>query len=158
MLGGGFSLAEGIKSSELTDWLAGWTSGLGALSRPGALGGVLPDSVEVAVGGGLAVLAICVLMTFVTELTSNTATTQIMLPVLASGAVLVGVDPLFWMIPATVSASCAFMMPVATAPNAIAVEGGGVSPSDMALGGLLLNLVCVVLATLVTVVVVPWLA
>ena len=157
LLGGGFSLAEGIKSSELTNWLASWTSGLGALSRPGALGGILPGSIETTIGGALAVLAICLLMTFVTELTSNTATTQIMLPVLASGAVLVGVDPLFWMIPATVSASCAFMMPVATAPNAIAVEGGGVSPADMALGGLVLNLICVALVTLVTVVVVPWL-
>ena len=93
-------------------------------------------------------------MTFVTELTSNTATSQIVLPLLLAAAPVAGVDPLVWMVPATLSASCAFMMPIATAPNAIATEAGGVSGADMASVGLVLNLVCVLLATAVSGVVV----
>ncbi len=68
----------------------------------------------------LVILAVCFTLTFLTELTSNTATTEIVLPILASVAVLgMKVHPLLLMVPATVSASCAFMMPVATPPNAI---------------------------------------
>ena len=73
---------------------------------------------------------------------------------LAVGAAA-GVEPLLWMVPATISASCAFMMPVATAPNAIASEAGGVAPGDMAFAGLLLNCVCVVIASCVSLALVP---
>ncbi len=137
LLGGGFSLAGAISSSGLTAWLAGSLAGLGAL----------PGWAQVAV--------ICLGMTFLTELTSNTATSQICLPLLAAGATAAGVAPLMWMVPATVSASCAFMMPVATAPNAIAAEAGGVSPGDMAFAGLVLNLLCAGLASALTLVLVP---
>ncbi|MCP4685623.1 MAG: hypothetical protein GY867_09275 [bacterium] len=65
------------------------------------------------------VASICALLTFLTELTSNTATTQIVLPLLGSPAVAIKVNPLPLMIRATLSASCAFMLPVATPPNAI---------------------------------------
>ncbi|MEO0601867.1 MAG: SLC13/DASS family transporter, partial [Myxococcota bacterium] len=61
----------------------------------------------------VAVGLICLGVTFLTELTSNTATTQILLPLLAAGAARAGADPVIWMLPATISASCAFMMPVA---------------------------------------------
>ncbi len=129
LLGGGFSLAATIKASGLTAWAAGGLSGLA----------LLPPA--------LAVLVLCLGMTFLTELTSNTATTQIVLPLLAAAATASQVDPFLWMVPATISASCAFMMPVATAPNAIASEAGGVAPGDMAWAGLLLNLLCVGVAS-----------
>ena len=137
LLGGGFSLAGAISSSGLTAWLAGGIAGLG----------VLPTWAQVG--------AIALGMTFLTELTSNTATSQICLPLLAAGAASAGGAPLMWMIPATVSASCAFMMPVATAPNAIAAEAGGVSPGDMAFAGLLLNLLCAALVTALVLALVP---
>jgi len=132
LLGGGFSLASGIKASGLTAWLAGFMAQLGDLPLP------------------VTVIGLCLGVSFVTELTSNTATTQISLPLLAAGAELAGVDPLLWMVPATISASCAFMMPVATAPNAIACEAGGVSAQMMARCGVLLNgLVALIAAAVV---------
>jgi sodium-dependent dicarboxylate transporter 2/3/5 len=131
LLGGGFSLAKTIERTGLTAYLAGPIAELGNLPP--------------LVGIGL----LCLAMTFVTELTSNTATSQIVLPLLAAAAPIAGVDPLLWMVPATLSASCAFMMPIATAPNAIASEAGGVSGADMAVAGLFLNLTCVVIAALV---------
>ena len=137
LLGGGFSLASQIKATQLTAWLASGADHLQGFP-------VLLTTVAVTFG-----------MTFVTELTSNTASTQIALPLVAEAAVRAEVSPLVWMIPATISASCAFMMPVATAPNAIAVEAGGVSPADMALAGLILNLVMVVLVAILAVVMVP---
>ena len=137
LLGGGFSLASAISGSGLTAWLASGMAGLGTL----------PPVLTAAL--------ICLGTTFLTELTSNTATTQICLPLLAAAASTAGVDPLLWMVPATVSASCAFMMPVATAPNAIACEAGRVSPGDMAYAGLVLNLCCAGLATVLAVVLVP---
>lgn len=129
LLGGGFSLADTIERTGLTTWLAGGTAALAALPT------------------WAAVLAIALLVTFLTELTSNTATTQILLPLLAAGAAAAGVDPILWMVPATISASCAFMMPVATPPNAVAAEAGGVRAEDMARAGLVLNLLLALLVT-----------
>ncbi len=140
LLGGGFSLAAAISGSGLTAWLAAQADFLAAVPTP------------------LAVLGICVAMTFVTELTSNTASTQIALPLLAATASQVGVEPLMWMVPATISASCAFMMPVATAPNAIASEAGRVSPGDMALAGLALNVALAGIVAALSLAIVPgWL-
>ena len=137
LLGGGFSLAAAITSSGLTAWLAGFTAQLGLLP------------------GWVAVIGICLAISFITELTSNTATTQIALPLLAAGAGVAGVDPLLWMVPATISASCAFMMPVATAPNAIACEAGGVEASKMASVGVVLNLICALIAAAVVLLILP---
>ena len=85
-----------------------------------------------------------------TEFTSNTATTEMILPILASVAVATGTHPLVLMIPATLSASCAFMMPVATPPNAIVFGSDRITVSEMARTGILLNLIgVVVIATVV---------
>lgn len=127
LLGGGFALAHGIEHTGLTRSLAQVTGGLASLHGQGGLGPLWVIGV------------IALIMTGLTELTSNTATTQIVLPILAAGAAAAGVDPMLWMVPATLSASCAFMMPVATAPNAIACEAGGVAPADLAWAGLWLN-------------------
>ena len=86
-------------------------------------------------------------MTFLTEMTSNTATTSVMLPVLAGAAQSIDVNPLLLMLPAAVSASCAFMMPVATPPNAIVFGSGYVEMGRMVKTGLILNLVGVVVVT-----------
>ena len=91
--------------------------------------------------------AICTLLTFLTELTSNTATTEMILPILASIAVSIKIHPLFLMIPAALSASCAFMMPVATPPNAIAFASGRIRISQMVRVGIVINLVGIVLIT-----------
>ena len=84
-----------------------------------------------------------------TELTSNTATTEMILPIMASAAVAANIHPLLLMIPATLSASCAFMMPVATPPNAIVFGSDRVRIPEMARIGLLLNLVGVLVIAVV---------
>jgi sodium-dependent dicarboxylate transporter 2/3/5 len=86
-------------------------------------------------------LAICFAVTFLTETTSNTATTTLLLPILAAGALGAGMDPKLLMIPATISASCAFMLPVATAPNVIMFSTGRFSIETMAKEGFALNLI-----------------
>ncbi len=130
LFGGGFALASGFKESGLSEWLG---------MQLVALEGVPPI---------VMVLVICTVITFLTELTSNMATTEVVLPVLAAMAVAIGTDPLLLMIPATLSASCAFMLPVATAPNAIAFGSGEVRISDMMRYGVILNFIGVVLITL----------
>ncbi len=89
----------------------------------------------------LLILAICLSVTFLTEITSNTATTSLLMPVLAATAVATQIDPKLLMIPAALSASCAFMLPVATAPNAIIFGSGQVSVKEMAREGFVLNLI-----------------
>lgn len=147
LLGGGFSLAAAVEATELTRWLAGATDFLKSIQNSFGEGSTI--------GLGLAVLVLCLVMTFLTELTSNTATTQIVIPVLAVGAAAASVDPMLWMVPATISASCAFMMPVATAPNAIASQAGDVAPGDMAWAGLILNFTIALVAAGITLVLVP---
>lgn len=129
LFGAGFAIAMGFKESGLSQWL-------------GEQLGQLPVASPL-----LLVLATCTLMTFLTELTSNVATATVMLPILASTAVGAGVDPLLLMLPATISASCAFMLPVATPPNAIVFSSGRVAMREMVSSGLFLNLVGILLVT-----------
>ena len=126
---GGFSIAEGFKASGLSNWCGQVFAGLG-LTNP-----------------LLVVVCVCLLMTFLTEITSNTATTQVMLPILAGAAASSGVHPLMLMLPATLSASCAFMLPISTPPNAIIFGSGQVDMARMVRTGLLLNLSGVLLIT-----------
>jgi solute carrier family 13 (sodium-dependent dicarboxylate transporter), member 2/3/5 len=89
----------------------------------------------------LMILAICLAVTFLTEITSNTATTTMLMPVLAAGAIGAGLDPAVLMIPAALSASCAFMLPVATPPNAVVMGAGRLTVHRMAVEGFALNLI-----------------
>ena len=89
----------------------------------------------------LMLLLICLAVTFMTEATSNTATTALLMPILAAAAISAGVEPALLMVPAAMSASCAFMLPVATAPNAVIYGTDRVGISTMFREGLLLNLV-----------------
>jgi len=98
------------------------------------------------------IFALCVIMTFLTELTSNTAATTMMMPILCATAVAVGENPLLFMIPTTLSASCAFMLPVATPPNAIVFGSGWISIRQMARAGLIINLAGIIIIFLVTIV------
>lgn len=138
LFGGGFALAKGFKVSGLSEWIGNGLAGLADV----------PSVVMVA---GTATL-----LTFLTELTSNTGTTEMILPVLAALAVAVKVHPLLLMLPATISASCAFMLPVATPPNAIVFGSGRVPIAKMATVGIALNLIGIVLVTsLVMLVIAP---
>jgi sodium-dependent dicarboxylate transporter 2/3/5 len=131
LFGGGFALAGAFKSSGLSRFLG--DSFAGSVSDLSPL---------------LLVAAACLLLTFLTEVTSNTATTEVMLPVLAGTAGSLGVNPLLLMVPATLSASCAFMLPIATPPNAIVFGSGELEMRHMVRAGLLLNLVGVILISL----------
>ncbi|MBN2429924.1 MAG: SLC13/DASS family transporter [Acidobacteria bacterium] len=130
LFGGGFALAAGFKESGLSLWFGQQLQWVDALHPV------------------LIILVICLLMTFLTELTSNTATAQILLPVFGSLAVAVQVNPLLFMIPATISASMAFMLPVATPPNAIVFGTDRLRMVHMARTGLVLNIVGAVFITL----------
>lgn len=123
LFGGGFAMAEGFSSSGLSQHIAGYFTSQDRMHPLVMISGV-------SFG-----------ITFLTELTSNTATTQMLLPMLASTAVGLGMHPLFLMIPATISASMAFMLPVATPPNAIVFGSQRLSIMDMAKAGLVMNLV-----------------
>ena len=87
------------------------------------------------------VLSISLATTFLTEVTSNTASMHLLMPILSSAAIQSGIPPLHMMIPAVLSVSCAFMLPVATAPNAIVFATGKVKIGTMLRCGLVLNLV-----------------
>ena len=97
------------------------------------------------------IATIALIVTFLTETTSNTATTILLMPILASAALGAGLDPSLLMVPAAMSASCAFMLPVATAPNAIIYGSGHVTIAQMVREGLVLNFIGVVVITLVTI-------
>ena len=129
LFGGGFALASGFKESGLSIWVAEQLTGLSGTSPV------------------FLIASICTMLTFLTELTSNTATTEMVLPLLGSLAVAIKTNPLLLMIPATLSASCAFMLPVATPPNAIVFGSGEIKMSDMMRIGIVLNLIGVVLIT-----------
>jgi len=91
---------------------------------------------------------VCLLLTFLTELTSNTATASILVPVMAAASVSLGQHPLLLALPAALSASFAFMLPVATPPNAIVFSTSLVSIRTMATTGFSLNFLGVILVTL----------
>jgi len=124
LFGGGFALAKASKVSGLSGWVG---CQLGMISS-------LPS--------WCVVLVVCVITAAITEITSNVATANILLPVLAEVASATHTNPLFLMVPATVSCSYAFMLPVATPPNAIAHEASGMKTTQMMLVGFVLNITC----------------
>lgn len=96
----------------------------------------------------LIVLGLCLTVTFLTELTSNTAVTSALLPVMAAAGTTLGIDDAYLLLPVAVSASCAFMLPVATPPNAVAFSSGHVTIAQMARTGVVFNILfaCVITA------------
>ncbi len=137
LFGGGLSLASAVSSSGLAAYLG--------------------DSLVVLTTFHLFILmlAMVALIIFLTELTSNTATTAALLPVLGAIATKGNLDPILLAGPAAMAASCAFMLPVATAPNAVIFSGGQVSIPDMVGAGFKLNLIAIFLITCLCYMLVP---
>ena len=131
LFGGGIAIAKGFIVSGLSEALGTALSGIAGWHIVFMLA------------------TICLTITFLTEMTSNTATTSLMMPILAAAAVATGMEPALLMVPAAMSASCAFMLPVATAPNTIVFSTGRFPTSVMAKEGFVLNLIGAVVITLV---------
>lgn len=123
LLGGGYALAAGSEQSGLSLWLGEKLRPLESLPRP-----VIP-------------LLLCLLVAVFTECSSNTATTTLFLPILASMATAMEMHPLYVMLPCSIAASLAFMLPVATPPNAIAFSFGILRVFDMVKAGFMLNII-----------------
>lgn len=138
LFGGGLSLASAISQTGLADWIGQGVGGLQAWPIV------------------LMLAAVVLVVVFLTEMTSNTATTAAFLPILASVAVGLGQNPMLFIIPAALSASCAFMLPVATPPNAIVYGSGRVTIPEMSKAGLWLNLIFIALLTAATFTFITW--
>lgn len=136
LFGGGLSLAAAVSQSGLALWLG---EGLSPLSEFGVI---------------VVILAAAALVIFLTELTSNLATAATFLPVIGAIATQSGIDVLMLCVPVTLAASCAFMLPVATPPNAIVYASGYIRIPDMVRAGVYLNIVSMILLTMVAL----WLA
>ncbi|MEE6499117.1 hypothetical protein FKM82_003324 [Ascaphus truei] len=123
LVGGGFALAKGCQVSGLSTWVGHKMEPLSSLPV------------------WIIVLIVCLMVTTVTEVASNPATITIFQPILSSLAEGIGVNPLLVIIPATISASCAFLLPVANPPNAIVFSYGHLTVPDMIKAGLGTNLI-----------------
>jgi len=130
LFGGGFALAQGFVDSGLSVWFGEKLAGLANV-----------DPIVLT-------LANTSLISLLTELTSNVATTEMILPILAGLAITIKINPLLLMIPATLAASLAFMLPVATPPNAIIFGTNRIQVKDMVKTGVLLNLAGIIIITL----------
>ncbi len=133
LFGGGLSLAGAVADTGLDEWFGQQVSGLEALPIV------------------LLIMAVVVIVLLLTEVTSNTATAATFVPVLGGVALGIGVDAPTLLIPAALAATCAFMLPVGTPPNAIVFGSGAVTIGEMARGGVVLNVVGVLLITLAVV-------
>ena len=135
LFGGGLSLANAVQSSGLAVWL----------------GSLIPGGISTV----LIIVLVVTLIIFLTELTSNMATTATFMPVVAAIAIQSNFNPLLVTAAVAIAASCAFMLPVATPPNAIVFGSGLIKVPQMARAGFLLNLIGVFLVSLVAVFLVP---
>ncbi|GAB5466903.1 MAG: SLC13 family permease [Candidatus Kapaibacteriales bacterium] len=131
LFGGGIALAMGFQSSGLAEWIGVQLSGLQGIHA------------------FFLILTVVATVNFMTEVTSNIATTSILLPILSAMAVTVGVHPFVLLGGATVAASCAFMLPVATAPNALVFGSGMIEMKDMIRAGIWLNLISIILLSII---------
>lgn len=131
LFGGGLSLAAGVRSSGLDLFIG---------EKFSAFAGMPTVAIVLLVSG---------VLIFLTEVTSNTATATIFFPIIAGAAPALGIDPLLLLIPAAMGVSCAFMLPMATPPNALVFATGEVSIRQMAKAGLILNFISIGLVTLI---------
>jgi sodium-dependent dicarboxylate transporter 2/3/5 len=137
LFGGGLSLAAAVQDTGLALWLGESLSPLNAW------------------GTAVLVLASVTLVIFLTELTSNLATTATLVPVMGAIAIQAGLPPIYLMVPITIAASCAFMLPVATPPNAIIFATGTISIPQLAKAGFWLNVIGIIIVTIVSLIVAP---
>ena len=129
LFGGGFAIAGGFNSSGLSTIIGSLIANIGIESPI------------------IIVIIVCFVLTFLTEITSNTATTNLILPILAKASAVLGLDPRILMIPATLSASCAFMMPIASPTQAIVFGSGHVKIKQMIKAGVLFNFLGIIVVT-----------
>ena len=139
LFGGGMALAAGFKSSGLALWIGGLFVSFKALPV------------------FLLVLILIISVNFLTEITSNLATTAMLLPILAPIALAIEVHPFLLLVAATVAASCAYMLPVATPPNAVVFGSGYLKITDMVRTGIWMNVISIVLLTMIVYFVLPML-
>jgi len=137
LFGGGLTLASAVTRTGLAEWLGGSLQTVGAL----------PLAAVVIIAAAMII--------FLTELTSNIATTATFLPVVGAIAIESGVDPIVLTVPVTFAASCAFMLPVATPPNAIVFGSGMLTIPKMVRAGMMLNIVGIFLVSLVALFLAP---
>jgi sodium-dependent dicarboxylate transporter 2/3/5 len=137
LFGGGLTLAAAVSRTGLAEWLGGNLHEVG----------LLPVTILVVI--------VATLIIFLTELTSNIGTTATFMPVVGAIAIEAGYDPIVLVIPVTLAASCAFMLPVATPPNAIVFGSGLLTIPKMARAGMALNLIAIVLVSLVALILAP---
>ena len=137
LFGGGMALAKGFVDSGLSVWFGNNLTSLNGLPMI------------------LLILSIVTSVNFLTEMTSNLATTAMLLPVLAAIGIEMNIDPLILMISATMAASCAFMLPVATPPNAIVFGAGYLRIPDMIKKGFWLNIISIILISIMVYYFVP---
>ncbi|NJB84554.1 sodium-dependent dicarboxylate transporter 2/3/5 [Lewinella marina] len=138
LFGGGLAIAQAFKVTGLAEWMATQLMALEGVSLLVLL------------------LVLVAAVNFLTEITSNLATTAMLLPVLASLALTVDVHPFILMVGATVAASCAFMLPVATPPNAVVFGSGYLTIPDMVRAGVVLNVISIFLLTAFVYFVLPY--
>jgi sodium-dependent dicarboxylate transporter 2/3/5 len=138
LFGGGLALAAGISSTGLAEWMGDAMRGLDTWSSLALM------------------VASLTLIIFLTEITSNTATAAAFMPILASIALALNIDPLILVVPAAIGASCAFMLPVATPPNAIVFGSGFVSLPQMAKAGLSVNIMMIMVITVLMYLMMGW--
>lgn len=129
LFGGGFALAGGFMSSGLSSWIGQQLQGIGSLSPIVIIG------------------SICTLLTFLTELTSNTGVSEMIQPVMAALGTGIGKNPLLLMVPAALACSFAFMMPIATPPNAIIFGTNRLRIPDMVKVGFIINILGIIVLT-----------
>ena len=139
LFGGGMAIASGFESSGLAVWLGNQMTTFAGLST------------------FLLILMLITAVNFLTEITSNLATTAMLLPVLAPMAVTVDIHPFVLMVGAAVAASCAFMLPVATPPNAVVFGSGYLRIPDMVSKGFVMNIISIIILTLFVYFVLPML-
>jgi sodium-dependent dicarboxylate transporter 2/3/5 len=139
LFGGGLALAEGFKETGLAEYL-----------------GQKFTLIE-GVGFFLLLVIIIAAVNFLTEVTSNVATASMLLPILASVAIKLDLHPFGLMVGATLAASCAFMLPVATPPNAVVFGSGYLQMKDMVKAGLWLNILSILIISLMVYFILPWL-
>jgi sodium-dependent dicarboxylate transporter 2/3/5 len=130
LFGGGFALANGFSNTGLSTFIGEQLTGMKSLSHI------------------FIIFITAATISFLTELTSNTATTQMILPILASVAIAMGMNPLLLMLTATLSASMAFMLPVATPPNTIIFASSRIKVTEMVKAGFALNILGVIIVTI----------
>ncbi len=139
LFGGGLAIAQGFKDTGLAEWIGGQL--------------ILLHGVPLIV----LLLVLVAAVNFLTEITSNLATTAMILPVIASLALTIGVHPYILMVGATVAASCAFMLPVATPPNAVVFGSGYLKIPDMVRTGVWMNILSILLLSLIVYFLLPYL-